>query len=236
MALSDVPRPTRSLIYLTSRLGITASSYCYSCAALAAPDKRTSLRRAAVEGFERTRRTRGNRCIRRHLCERAAVEAPGEKKVRTIMTKESICVLYDEKSRRSYDSHKGEMVEAFDKLVSRGFRIARFDALWHTSIIEFKLSGDGRKVHPSLVLDCLDRVLASWSIATSPNGELTNSSLEKACEKLDPGECPVWYSDWGCHYRWLGLMSVCERFGVVRSTPKKDAAWTNLPAKGCSAG
>ena len=47
----------------------------------------------------------------------------------------------------------------------------------------------------ALTLDCFDGGLPAWSIGTSPNAELANSSLEAACGTLSKGQRPVAHSD-----------------------------------------
>ena len=52
------------------------------------------------------------------------------------------------------------------------------------------------------MVDCFDGVPISWTIGTSPNGELTNTMLRKAIATLSPNEKPIVHSDRGSHYRW----------------------------------
>lgn len=116
--------------------------------------------------------------------------------------------------------------------MSREFHADAPNALWLTDITEFKLPDDSRKVYLSPVLDCFDGALASWSIGTSPDAELANSSLEKACGRLKPGERPVCHGDRGSHYRWPGWLSVCERHGITRSMSKKGCSPDNSACEG----
>lgn len=104
--------------------------------------------------------------------------AVSEKVVRRIMREEGLTVSYAKKKAR-YSSYKGEISNAPENLVNRDFRAAAPNELWLTDITEFGLP-DG-KVYLSPTLDCFDGGLPAWSIGTSPNAELANSSLEAAC-------------------------------------------------------
>ena len=73
----------------------------------------------------------------------------------------------------------------------------------------------------SPILDCFDGGLPAWSIGTSPNAELANSSLEAACGTLREGQRPVTHSDRGCHYRWPGWIATCDENHLIRSMSKK---------------
>lgn len=231
-ALIDALRPMHSLTCLISRLRIAASSYHYSHAALAMPDKHEAVRCAIVEEFAKAHQARGYRYIYHQLRKRADIGAVGEKKVRSIMAEEGLMVIYDKRRKRRYSSYAGEISEAPGNLVNRDFHADRPNTLWLTDITEFRLPGGSRKVYLSPVLDCFDGALVSWSIATSPNAELANSSLAKACEKLRAGEHPVCHTDRGSHYRWPGWLSICERFNIVRSMSKKGCSPDNSACEG----
>ena len=117
------------------------------------------------------------------------------------------------------------MSDAPPNLVARDFRAGLPNFLWLTDVTEFRLPAPGQpKVYLSPVLDCFDGGLASWSISTSPDAELANSSLARACATLSPGEAPWVHSDRGGHYRWPGWIAICEEHGLTRS----------MSAKGCS--
>ena len=57
----------------------------------------------------------------------------------------------------------------------------------------------------------------SWSISTSPDAEMANSSLLGACEWLGEGDHPKIHSDRGCHCRWPEWIRICDENGLVRS-------------------
>lgn len=111
--------------------------------------------------------------------QRRAISRPDKHAgLRARVREEGLTVSYAKKKAR-YSSYKGEISNAPENLVNRDFRAAAPNELWLTDITEFGLP-DG-KVYLSPTLDCFDGGLPAWSIGTSPNAELANSSLEAAC-------------------------------------------------------
>ena len=219
----------RSLTELTASLRISKSSYEYQRAAIARPDKHAALRRRVREVFDGANGSRGYRYVTHMLRAGDDPIVASEKVVRRLMREEGLVVAYS-KRRARYSSYKGEISDAPDNLVNRDFSAQAPNKLWLTDITEFGL-GCG-KVYLSPVLDCFDGALASWSIGTSPNAHLANSSLEAACAALAEGERPVCHSDRGCHYRWPGWIAICERNGLVRSMSKKGCSPDNSAMEG----
>lgn len=223
-ALIDALRGTYSLSSLTSRLAIPPSSYYYARRAAAAPDRWAEARAALAEEFEAVGGSRGYRYLRMRLAARGI--ACGERTVRRLMREEGLEVPRLRRPRR-WSSYAGEVSDAPPNLVARDFRAGLPNFLWLTDVTEFRLPAPGQpKVYLSPVLDCFDGGLASWSISTSPDAELANSSLARACATLSPGEAPWVHSDRGGHYRWPGWIAICEEHGLTRS----------MSAKGCSPG
>ena len=174
----------RSLKELTASLRISKSSYEYQRRALARPDKRAGLRARVREIFERANGSRGYRYVAHELRSGEDPIVASEKVVRRVMREEGLVVVYAKK-KAGYRSYKGEISDAPENLVRRDFHAAAPNELWLTDITEFGLP-DG-KVYLSPILDCFDGGLAAWSIGTSPNAELANSSLEAACGTLSEG-------------------------------------------------
>lgn len=163
---------------LTGSLRISKSSYEYQRRAISRPDKHAGLRARVREAFEDANASRGYRYVTHALRSGDDPVAVSEKVVRRIMREEGLTVSYAKKKAR-YSSYKGEISDAPENLVNRDFRAAAPNELWLTDITEFGLP-DG-KVYLSPTLDCFDGGLPAWSIGTSPNAELANSSLEAAC-------------------------------------------------------
>lgn len=66
---------------------------------------------------------------------------------------------------------------------------------WITDVTEFRIPAG--KVHLSTVVDCFDGMPLSWSISTSPDAEMANSSLLGACGWLNGGDHPLVHNDRG---------------------------------------
>lgn len=225
------PRATtgRSLRELTGSLGISKSSYEHQRRAMSRPDKYAGLRARAREAFEGASASLGYRYVTHALRAGDDPVAVFEKVVRRIMREEGLSVAYA-KRRARYSSYKGEISDAPENLVNRHFRAAAPNELWLTDITEFGLPGG--KVYLPLILDCFDGGLPAWSIGTSPNAELANSSLEAACGTLREGQRPVAHSDRGRHYRWPGWIAICEKNHLTRSMSKKGRSLDNSAMEG----
>jgi transposase InsO family protein/transposase-like protein len=222
-------RPKWRLKDLLALMGMAKSSYEYAVAALARPEgaKRAEARAAVIEAFDGSGGTYGYRRI-------VAQTGVGEWTVRAIMDEESLVARAAKKKRR-YSSYKGEISEAPDNLLrdERGkhhFRAERPNELWITDVTEFRIPAG--KSYLSPIIDCFDGMPISWTISTSPNAEMANSSLLGACSQLREGEHPKGHSDRGCHYRWPGWIEICDEYGIIRSMSRKGCSPDNARAEG----
>lgn len=139
------------------------------------------------------------------------------------------------KKKRRYSSYRGEVSEAPDNLLrdERGkhhFKASAPNELWVTDVTEFRIPAG--KSYLSPIIDCFDGMPISWAISTSPSAEMANSSLLGACSQLKAGEHPTGHSDRGCHYRWPGLIGICDDHGIVRSMSRKGCSPDNARAEG----
>lgn len=80
------------------------------------------------------------------------------------------------------------------------------------------------KVCLSPIVDCFDGMPLSWSISTSPDAEMANSSLIDACGWLNEGDRPTVHPDRGGHYRWPGWIRTCRENGLVGSMSRKGCS------------
>ena len=74
-------------------------------------------------------------------------------------------------------------------IISQDFHTDAPNTKWVTDITEFALPAG--KVYPSLILDCFDGLVVSWTIGTSPKAELVNRMLDAAIYGLRTGELPI---------------------------------------------
>ena len=149
----------------------------------------------------------------------------GEWTVRSIMGEEGL-VARVARRRRRHGSYGGEISEAPPNLLrdERGRHDFGADApneKWVTDVTEFRIPAGKACLSP--IVDCFDGMPLSWSISTSPDAEMANSSLLGACEWLREGDRPTVHSDRGGHYRWPGRVGICEADGLAGSMSRKGA-------------
>lgn len=146
--------------------------------------------------------------------------------VRSIMEEENLVARVARKKRR-YSSYEGEISEAPENLLrdERGghrFRSNKPNELWITDVAEFRIPAG--KVYLSPIAGCLDGMPPSWSISTSPDAGMANSSPLGACKWLGEGDHPEIHSDRGCHCRRPGWIGICDENGLARSMSRKGCS------------
>ena len=210
-------------------VGMAKSSYEYARNARSRgeSEEHASAREAVVAAFDESGGTYGYRRI-------TAMVNVGEWTVRSIMRDEGL-VARAARRRRRYSSYEGETSAAPPNLLrdERGRHHFRADSpndLWVTDVTEFRIPAG--KVYLSPIVDCFDGMPLSWSISTSPDAEMANSSLLGACGWLGEGDHPKIHSDRGCHYRWPGWIGICDRHGLVRSMSRKGCSPDNARCEG----
>ena len=218
-------------------VSMAKSSYEYARNAQARgeTEEHAAARRAVVEAFEASGSTYG---YRRIVAQVNADAEPGERigewTVRSIMGEEHLVARAAKKKQR-YSSYEGETSEAPENLLrdERGKHHFRADApneKWITDVTEFRIPAG--KVYLSPIVDCFDGMPLSWSISTSPDAEMANSSLLGACGWLREGDHPIIHNDRGCHYRWPGWIAICDGHGLVRSMSRKGCSPDNARCEG----
>ena len=228
-AMVEALRAEYKLCEILPVVGMAKSSYEYARNAQAKgeTEERAAARKAVVEAFEASGGTNGYRRI-------TAVAGVGEWTVRDIMRDEGLVARAAKKKQR-YSSYEGEISEAPPNLLrdekgKHRFGADRPNELWITDVTEFRIPAG--KVYLSPIVDCFDGMPLSWSISTSPDAEMANSSLLGACEWLGEGDHPKIHSDRGCHYRWPGWIRICDENGLVRSMSRKGCSPDNARCEG----
>ncbi len=218
-------------------VGMAKSSYEYARNARAKGEsgEHAAARKAVIEAFEASGGTYGYRRVHAQVnADAAGGAAIGEWTVRSIMEEERL-VARTAKRRRRYSSYADEITEApenllRDELGRHHFRAGKPNELWITDVTEFRIPAG--KVYLSPVVDCFDGMPLSWSMSTSPDAEMADSSLLGACERLGEGEHPKVHSDRGGHYRWPGWIKICADYGLVRSMSRKGCSPDNARCEG----
>lgn len=196
---------------------------------------RAAARKAVIEAFGAGGGTYGHR----RVCAQVNADAGdgaaiGEWTVRDIMRDEGLVACAARKKRR-YSSYEGEISEAPENLLrdERGrhhFRSNKPNELWITDVTEFRIPAGKACLSP--IVDCFDGMPLSWSISTSPDAEMANSSLLGACKWLGEGDHPKIHSDRGRHYRRPGWIGTCDENGLARSMSRKGCSPDNARCEG----
>ena len=230
-------RPRWKLCEVLPVVGMAKSSceYARSAQAKGETEGRVAARKAVIEAFEASGGTYGYRRIYAQVNADAGDGAAiGEWTVRSIMEEENLVARAARKKRR-YSSYEGEISEAPTNLLrdDRGrhhFRSNKPNELWITDVTEFRIPAG--KAHLPPIADCLDGMPPSWSISTSPDAGMANSSLPGACKRLGEGDHPKIHSDRGRHYRWPGWIRICDENGLARSMSRKGCSPDNARCEG----
>ena len=183
---ADFPLPV-----LLQVAGLAWSTFFYHQARLQAPDPQEALK-AALTGIFTTNHGRyGHRRIHIELVKQGWTVA--KKTVLKLMRSLGLVCKVPRKKR--YNSYQGEQGSTAPNVLNREFDADAPNQKWVTDVTEFSL-GD-RKLYLSPVMDLFDRQITSYTIGSSPNLELTNTSLRQALATLEDGQQPLVHSDQG---------------------------------------
>lgn len=209
--------------------GMAESGYEYARRAQAGgeAEERAAAGKAVIEASGAGGGTYGYRRVYAQVNADAGDGAAiGEWTVRDIMRDGGLVACAARKKRR-YSSYEGEISEAPENLLrdERGghrFHADEPNELRVADVTEFRIPAG--KAYLSPIVDCFDGMPPSWSISTSPDAEMANSSPLGACKWLGEGDHPKIHSDRGCHYRWPGWIRICDENGPVRSMSRKGCS------------
>ena len=236
-AMVEALRAEYKLCEILPVAGMAKSGYEYARSAQAKGEAEghAAARKAVIEAFGAGGGTYGyGRVYAQASADAGDGAAIGEWTVRDIMRDEGLVARAARKKRR-YSSYGGEISEAPENLLrdERGrhrFHADKPNELWITDVTEFRIPA-GKACLPPIV-DCSGGMPLSWSISTSPDAEMANSSLLGARKRLGEGDHPKIRSDRGCHYRWPGWIRICDENGLVRSMSRKGCSPDNARCEG----
>ena len=203
-------QPRYGAVAACAALGLAHSTFYSVIGRLTGPDRDDGLDGAVARAFlEDGAAARGYRFVAARVAQ-ALGRPVSEKRVRRSMAKqgfEACCAG----RRRGCSSYGGEIDPPAPSLLLRD---------------------DGRKVHPSPVIDLFDGRPVGWPAGLRPDAELANSSPRTAALSPGPGERPTVHADRGCHYRRGGWKAVCSDFGLTRSMSRKATSPDNAACEG----
>lgn len=201
--------------------GIARSTFFYHQARLQAPDPQEALKSAVTEIFKKNHGRYGHRRVHIELAKQGWRTA--KKTVLKLMrTLGLVCKV---RRKKRYNSYRGEQGAVAPNVLNRDFEATAPNQKWVTDVTEFSVSD--RKLYLSPVMDLFDRQIISYTLGSSPNLALTNTSLSKALTTLKDGEKPLVHSDQGFqyqHHSWRTLLSVA---GAVQSMSRKANCYDN---------
>ncbi|MGW0041429.1 IS3 family transposase [Rhodococcus sp. NPDC003348] len=201
--------------------GLARSTFFYHQARLREPDPDAELKTAITEVFEDNHRRYGHRRVHRVL-----VNAGWKVAKKTVLKlMRALGLLCRVRRRRRYNSYQGEVGMIAPNLLERDFEADAPNQKWVTDVSEFRI-GD-KKLYLSPVMDLFDRQIIAYSVGTSPNLQLTNSSLRDAIATLSEGRTPTVHSDQGFQYQHLSWRSLLADAGATQSMSRKGNCYDN---------
>ncbi|MCF3141630.1 IS3 family transposase, partial [Paenarthrobacter sp. AR 02] len=201
--------------------GLARSTFFYHQARLQGPDPRASLKAAISEIFEDNHGRYGHRRIHCELVKNGWTVA--KKTVLKLMRALQLTCKVRRKKR--YNSYYGEQGVVAPNLLKRQFEADTPNQKWVTDVTEFSV-GD-RKLYLSPIMDLFDRQIISYAIGTSPNLELTNTSLREALATLKEEQKPLVHSDQGFQYQHNSWRTLLANAGAVQSMSRKANCYDN---------
>jgi putative transposase len=213
---ADFPLPV-----LLQAAGLARSTYFYHQSRLQAPDPQEALKDAITKIFKKNHGRYGHRRIHIELVKEGWTVA--KKTVLKLMR--SLGLVCKVRRKKRYNSYQGEQGSTAPNVLNREFEADAPNQKWVTDVTEFSV-GD-RKLYLSPVMDLFDRQIISYTIDSSPNLELTNTSLRQALATLEDGQHPLVHSDQGFQYRHVTWRVLLEGAGAVQSMSRKGNCYDN---------
>jgi len=201
--------------------GLARSTFFYHQARLRAPDPQERIKTAVTEIFEENHGRYGHRRIHTEMVKQGWTVA--KKTVLKLMR--SLRLVCKVRRKKRYNSYQGEQGKIAPNLLNREFEATAPNEKWVTDVTEFSV-GD-RKLYLSPVMDLFDRQIISHAIRSSPNLELTNTSLSNALATLEDGQQPLVHSDQGFQYQHASWRTLLDAAGAVQSMSRKGNCYDN---------
>jgi putative transposase len=213
---ADYPLPV-----LLRAAGLARSTFFYHQARLQCADPKEALKTAITEIFTTNHGRYGHRRIHTELTKQGWAVA--KKSVLKLMR--SLQLRCKVRRRKRYISYQGEQGVIAPNLLNRKFDADAPNQKWVTDVTEFRV-GD-RKLYLSPVMDLFDRQIIAYSVGSSPNLELANSSLRDAIAFLEPGQQPLVHSDQGFQYQHASWRLLLNDAGATQSMSRKGNCYDN---------
>lgn len=126
---------------------------------------------------------------------------------------------------KKYRSYRGDVGKVAPNLLQRDFIAQRPNQKWVTDVTEFRVGED--KLYLSAVLDVYNGEIIAYELARRAEFRLVKTMVDKALDKLKPGEQPLLHSDQGWHYRMAAYQHQLRENGIKQSMSRKGNCLDN---------
>lgn len=188
-------------------------------------DRYAKVRPIVREVFDNAYRSYGYRRVKAVLAAKHGVAISGKTVLRLMGEESRFCQV----RRKKYRSFKGEVGLAAPNVLARAFAAEAPNQKWATDVTEFKVLG--QKQYFSPVIDLFNGEVVAYELKPSPVLSLVTGMLEKAFQKLEPGQKPIIHSDQGWHYRHRGYQQELKVRGLQQSMSRKGNCLDNAVAE-----
>lgn len=196
------------------------STYYYWIKQMNRPDKYKEIKEWIKEIFEEHQGRYGYRRITLELRNRGL--KINHKTVRRLMNEMGLKCLVRMKKYRSY---RGQVGNIAPNMLERDFHASKPNEKWVTDVTEFHLHGE--KLYLSPILDLYNGEIIAYNIGSRPVYSLVSKMLDKAFERLNEGDTPIFHSDQGWHYQMKKYQHTLKERGIVQSMSRKGNCLDN---------
>jgi len=208
------------LARLLKAAGLPSSTFYYQLKVLQAGDRDHDLKASIQQVFEAHKGRYGYRRVTDDI----GTQGPrvNHKRIQRLMQEMGLKSCVRVKRFRTY---RGECGRVAPNLLDRQFEAQQPNQKWVTDVTEFKVKDE--KLYLSTVLDLCTGEIVAHEMARRPVFALVTNMLDKAFERLTPGDQPVLHSDQGWHYQMKGYQHRLEQRGVRQSMSRKGNCLDN---------
>ena len=201
--------------------GLARSTFFYHQARLSRPDPHAELKAAVTEAFTASLGRYGHRRVHHVLT--GAGWRVAKKTVLKLMRQ--LGLICRARRKRRYVSYQGEVGQIADNILNRDFHADAPNQKWVTDVTEFRVGDD--KLYLSPVMDLFDRQIIAYSMSSSPNLQLTNTSLRDALATAGQAAKPLVHSDQGFQYQHRPWRALLADAGATQSMSRRGNCYDN---------
>jgi putative transposase len=203
--------------------GLARSTFFYHQARLQDPDPQAGLKAAITDVFTSNHARYGHRRVHHELV-KAGWQVAKKTVLKLMRQLQLICQV---RRKKRYVSYQGETGQVAANLLDRDFTAGAPNQKWVTDVTEFRIGDD--KLYLSPIMDLFDRQIIAYTLQTSPNLLLTNSSLRAALATLDnsAAAAPLVHSDQGFQYQHASWRHLLAEAGATQSMSRKGNCYDN---------